>query len=225
MAQFKRLEVYNQLQRTPVVPVFYHGDFETAKEILKACYDGGARVFEFTNRGDGAHRVFRKLVEFAKAELPYLILGVGSVVDEATTAIFIQNGANFVVSPIMNPEMAKICNRRKVAWLPGCGSVSEISVAEEFGAEVVKMFPAPGVGGPDFIKAVKGPMPWTNIMPSGGVEAEENNLKQWFSAGAFCVGLGTKAFVQKPDGTFDYNAITNNFKYALDFAKQFRQAN
>ena len=167
MAQFSRIEVAIQAKEIGIVPVFYHSDLEVAKQVVKACYDGGARIFEFVNRGDFAHEIFGELIKYASKELPGMILGVGSVVEEATTALYLQLGANFIVSPILNDKMAKICNRRKVSWMPGCGSLTEISYAEELGAEIVKIFPATQVGGPDFIKAVKGPMKFTNIMPTG----------------------------------------------------------
>ena len=121
-------------------------------------------------------------------------MGAGSVVDPATAALYIQNGAGFIVSPILNEDMARICNRRKILWIPGCGSVSEISKSEELGAEVVKIFPAREVGGPSFVKNIRGPMPWVQIMPTGGVEPVYENLFQWFSAGVWCVGMGSKLF-------------------------------
>lgn len=196
MARFSRIEVVLQMEETGVVPVFYHPDIIVCKEIMLACYKAGIRVFEFTNRGDLAHEVFRDLNLFAIESTPEMILGIGSVVDAGTSSLYIQLGANFVVSPVLNNEMAKVCNRRKVGWMPGCGSVTEISYAEELGAEVVKIFPASQVGGPSFIKAVKGPFPWTNIMPTGGVTTEEENLKEWFDSGATCVGIGSNLFTE-----------------------------
>ncbi|MEM7655567.1 MAG: bifunctional 4-hydroxy-2-oxoglutarate aldolase/2-dehydro-3-deoxy-phosphogluconate aldolase [Bacteroidota bacterium] len=192
MAQFTRIEVAQALANSGVVPIFYHPDLEVCKQVLKACYDGGLRVMEFTNRGDFAHEVFGQLNQYAARELPGMILGVGSIVEPGTTSLFLQLGANFIVSPVLNPEMAKVCNRRKVLWSPGCGSLSEISQAEELGAEIVKIFPASQVGGPGFIKAVKGPCPWTSIMPTGGVSPTKENLTTWFEAGATCVGMGSK---------------------------------
>ena len=162
MARFTRIEVVLKMKETGIVPVFYHKDLEVGKKVLRACYDGGVRVFEFTNRGDYAHEIFAELNKYAASEMPELILGVGSIVDAGTTSLYLQLGANFIVSPILNPEMAKVCNRRKVAWSPGCGSVTEISQAEELGAEVVKIFPGSQVGGPSFVKGVKGPFPWTS---------------------------------------------------------------
>lgn len=222
MARFTRIEVALKAKETGIVPVFYHQDIDTCKNILKACYEGGVRIFEFTNRGDFAHEVFAELNKYAAKELPEMILGIGSVVDAPTASLYIQLGANFIVAPSLNPEVAKVCNRRKISWMPGCGSVSEISFAEELGAEVVKIFPATQVGGPDFIKAVKGPMPWTNIMPTGGVNATEDSLKEWISAGAYCVGLGSQLFTKDQQDNFNYTEIKETVKKSIDYIKTLR---
>ncbi|SHG25479.1 bifunctional 4-hydroxy-2-oxoglutarate aldolase/2-dehydro-3-deoxy-phosphogluconate aldolase [Chryseobacterium vrystaatense] len=224
MAGFTRIEVALKVKETGIVPVFYHADAEIGKNILKACYDGGARVFEFTNRGDFAHEVFAELVKYSAKELPEMILGVGSVVDAGTASLYIQNGTNFIVAPVLNPEVAKVCNRRKISWMPGCGSVSEISYAEELGAEIVKIFPATQVGGPEFIKAVKGPMPWSNIMPTGGVLPTKENLSQWISAGAYCVGLGSQLFVKNENGEYDYKKITETVANSIQIINELRQS-
>lgn len=222
MARFTRIEVALKAKETGVVPVFYHADAEIGKKILKACYDGGARVFEFTNRGEYAHEVFTELTKYAAKDLPEMILGIGSVVDAATASLYIQCGTNFIVSPLLNADIAKVCNRRKISWMPGCGSVSEISYAEELGAEIIKIFPASQVGGPEFIKAVKGPMPWSNIMPTGGVLPSRENLTEWISAGAYCVGLGSQLFVKNDDGTYDYGKITEVVKSSIELIKELR---
>ncbi|MCV9389409.1 bifunctional 4-hydroxy-2-oxoglutarate aldolase/2-dehydro-3-deoxy-phosphogluconate aldolase [Reichenbachiella ulvae] len=223
MARFTRIEVALKMKETGVVPVFYHKDLEVCKEILKACYAGGARVFEFTNRGDYAHEVFGELNKFAAKETPEMILGIGSVIDAGTTSLYIQLGANFVVSPILNADMAKVCNRRKIAWSPGCGSLTEISYAEELGAEVVKIFPGSQVGGPSFVAAVKGPFSWSSIMPTGGVEPTEENMKGWFDAGVHCVGMGSKLFLKDSNGNFDYAGIETKVKETLAIAKKLRK--
>ena len=175
-----------------MMPLFYYPDPETAFAVMKACYAGGVRLMEYTNRGDFAHEIFAELNKFTAREMPDMILGVGSVVDAGTASLYIQLGSNFIVSPTLVPEMAKVCNRRKILWGPGCATLSEISLAEELGAEIVKIFPAPSLGGPDFIKAVKGPCPWTSIMPTGGVSPTRENLSEWFGAGAACVGMGSQ---------------------------------
>lgn len=211
------------MRRQGVIPVFYHPDAELCKEILRASYVAGIRVFEFTNRGDSAHEVFGTLNKWATTELPELMLGVGSVVDAPTAALYIQLGAAFVVSPLLNEEMAPVCNRRKILWAPGCGSLSEIGRAEELGAEIVKIFPGSSVGGPEFVKAVKGPCPWSSIMPTGGVEPTEESLKAWFNAGVTCVGMGSNLFPKKLIETKDWKAITdtiNNIRAIIASVRQ-----
>ncbi len=222
MAKYTRIETVLQMQENGIVPVFYHRDIEVCKQVLKACYDGGLRTFEFTNRGDYAHEVFSALNKYAKAELEGMIMGVGSVLDAATSALYLQLGADFIVSPVVSEEMAKVCNRRKAGWMPGCGSVTEIAYALELGAEVVKIFPGAQVGGPAFVKAVKGPLPWASIMPTGGVSPTEENLKTWFDAGVHCVGIGSKLFVKNAEGNYDYQSITKTVSEALDTVKSIR---
>lgn len=212
MAKYTRIEVFQKMKETGVVPVFYHADIDTAKKVLKACYDGGIRTFEWVNRGDFAHEVFSELNKYALQELPGMMLGAGSVVDEATAALYIQAGANFIVSPLLNENMARICNRRKILWAPGCGSVSEIGKAEELGAELVKIFPASEVGGASFVKGVKGPCPWTNIMPTGGVDTTRENLENWFKAGVTCVGMGSKLFPKDIIEKGDFDVLTQKVK-------------
>lgn len=220
MARFTRIEVALKMKETGIVPVFYHKDVEVCKEVLKACYDGGVRVFEFTNRGDYAHEVFAALNKFAEKETPEMILGVGSIVEAGTTSLYIQLGANFIVSPVLNPEMAKVCNRRKISWSPGCGSVTEISYAEELGSEVVKIFPGSQVGGPSFVKGVKGPFPWCSIMPTGGVEPTEENLSKWFEAGVHCVGMGSQLITKEILQNKDYAALQASVSQAVALAKR-----
>jgi 2-dehydro-3-deoxyphosphogluconate aldolase/(4S)-4-hydroxy-2-oxoglutarate aldolase len=223
MARYTRVDVILRIREAGIVPIFYHKDPEVCRNVIKSCFEGGMKVFEFTNRGDFAHELFSELNKWAEKEIPGLIMGVGSVVDAGTASLYIQLGANFIVSPLLNPEMAKVCNRRKVLWIPGCGSMSEISYAEELGAETVKMFPGLSVGGPDFIKAVKGPCPWTSIMPTGGVEPTVENLRDWFEAGATCVGIGsnliTKEFIQKKD----WEGLTKRITSSLKIAKMFQK--
>lgn len=203
------------MAETGMVPVFYHADLEVAKQVVKACYLGGVRAFEFTNRGDFAHEIFGELNKWAAKECPEMILGIGSIVDAGTASLFLQLGASFVVGPLLNPDIFKVCNRRQVAYIPGCGSVSEIGYAQELGAEVVKVFPAGNVGGPSFVKNVKAPMPWTNIMVTGGVEPTEENLTKWFDAGVTCVGMGSNLFPKDVLAAKDWGKITQMCKDAL----------
>ena len=222
MSKFSRIEVVIKMKETGVIPVFYHNDVEICKQVLSACYKGGARVFEFTNRGDFAHEVFGELSKYVRTELPEMAIGIGSVIDGPTTALYLQLGADFIVSPILNADMAKVCNRRKVLWSPGCGTLSEISYAEELGAEVVKIFPGEQVGGPEFVSAVKGPCPWSSIMPTGGVEPTEENLSKWFKAGVHCVGMGSKLISKQVIADGAYGDLTSKVKNAIEIVKKIR---
>ncbi len=223
MSKYTRIEVFQTMQKTGVVPVFYHTDLEVCKAVVKACFDGGIRVFEFVNRGDFAHELFSELNKYALHELPGMMLGAGSIVEEATAALYIQAGANFIVSPLLNENMARICNRRKILWSPGCGTISEIGKAEELGAELVKVFPASEVGGPSFIKAVKAPCPWTNIMPTGGVTTEKENLQKWFDAGVTCVGMGSNLFPKTIMEAKNWEALKNNVKALMSTIQSVRK--
>ena len=222
MARFTRIEVAIKMKETGMIPVFYHKDAEVCKNVVKACYDGGIRVFEFTNRGDFAHEVFNEINKWAIKACPEMIMGVGSVIDQGTASLYIQIGTNFIVSPLIDEDMAKVCNRRKIAWSPGCGSVTEINRAHELGAEVVKIFPGSSVGGPDFVSGVKGPMPWASIMPTGGVSPDEANLKGWFKAGVHCVGMGSQLFPKDVIEAGNYQAITDKCSEALAIIRKLR---
>ena len=217
MARFTRIQVCQKMLETGMVPVFYNNNLEISKQVVKACYNGGVRVFEFTNRGDFAHEIFGELNKWATSECPDMILGIGSIVDAGTASLYLQLGANFVVGPLLNPDIFKVCNRRQVAYIPGCGSVSEIGYAQELGAEIVKVFPAGNVGGPSFVKNVKAPMPWSNIMVTGGVEPNEENLSKWFDAGVACVGMGSNLFPKEAIAAKEWDKITqlcnDAFKY------------
>jgi len=215
MARFTRIEVTLKMKETGIIPVFYHSDIELCKKVVKACYEGGIRVFEFTNRGDFATLVFSELNQWAIRECPELILGVGSVVDGPTAAMYIALGTNFIVSPLIDEDTARICNKRKISWSPGCGTVTEIGRAHELGCEVVKIFPGSSVGGPEFVAAVKGPMPYASIMPTGGVTPDEENLTQWFKAGVHCVGMGSQLFPKEVLKNGDFAVITETCRKCL----------
>ncbi len=223
MARYSRLEVLNAMIELGLVPVFYHPDLEVARQIVLACQAGGAHIVEFTNRGDFAFQVFSALSQdLAKAE-PDVILGVGSVIDAPTAAMYIAAGANFIVGPVLNAEVARLCNRRKIAYVPGCGSASEISQAEELGVEIVKIFPGEAVGGPGFVKAVLGPCPWTRIMPTGGVDATEESIRAWFKVGVACVGMGSNLITKERVAAGDFEAISQKVAQVLAWIKATRR--
>lgn len=210
------------MQETGMVPVFYSNDLEVAKNVVKACYAGGVRAFEFTNRGEFAHEVFGELVKYAAKECPEMIMGIGSIVDAPTAALYIQLGANFIVGPLFNPEIAKVANRRLVAYAPGCGTVSEVGFAQEAGCDLCKVFPGDVVG-PGFVKGLKAPMPWSNLMVTGGVKPEEANLKGWFDAGVTCVGMGSNLFPADMIKAANWNGITALCADALEIIKRVRK--
>lgn len=218
----KRLDVALKMREVGAIPLYYNPDIEICKEVISACYRGGMTIFEFTNRGEFAHEIFAELVKWARTELPDLVLGVGTVVEPGTCSIYMQLGAKFIVSPLMNEEMAPVCNRRKVLWVPGCATASEINKAEELGAEVVKLFPGPTVGGAKFLKAYLGPCPWSNIMPSGGVSPDEENLTEWFGSGAFCVGMGSQMITKEIIKNKDYAQLENLARKTIGIIRKLR---
>ena len=221
MAHYSRLKVLTTMIDIGMIPVFYHPDPIVTVNIINACLDGGARCFEFTNRGDRAHEVFGEVIHQLSSD-NRLILGTGSVIEAGTAALYIQLGSNFIVGPNLNPDVARLCNRRKVAYSPGCGSVTEISQAEELGVEICKIFPGSSVGGPDFVKDLLGPLPWTRIMPTGGVDATEESVTQWIKAGVACVGMGSKLFPKDVIAAGEYSKITEKVKAVLGWVKAAR---
>lgn len=221
MAKYTRLEVVAAMEETGMVPLFYHPDIDLGKKVMKACYDGGARLMEFTARGDFAFEVFLELNRYAVKELPGMIMGVGSITDAGAASMFMQMGANFIVTPSLREDIALVCNRRKVMWSPGCGTLTEINRAEELGCEIIKLFPG-STYGPGFVKAIKGPQPWTSVMPTGGVSTEESNLKAWFEAGVTCVGMGSKLISKEVLANKDFNGLRKNVAETLQLIKTIR---
>ncbi len=221
MAQFSRIEVAMAMRESGMVPLFYHPDVELGKKVLKACFDGGARLMEFTARGDFAFEVFSELNKYALKTLPGMMMGVGSVTDGGAASMFLQMGANFIVTPSLREDIAIVCNRRKVLWSAGCGSLTEINRAEELGCEIVKLFPGDTYG-PAFVKAIRGPQPWTSIMPTGGVSTDEANLKAWFDAGVICVGMGSQLISKEILSQKDFGALEHRVASGLATIRKLR---
>lgn len=223
MAQFDRITVYNVMMEDGLVPLFYNKDIEKTKKVTGALVRGGSRLLEFTNRGDFAIDVFDELIKFSIKEYPDLIMGVGSVIDAPTAALYIARGANFIVGPSFDKETALLCNKRKVAYIPGAATANEISLAEEYGAEIVKIFPGSTIGGPSFVKNILGPMPWLKLMPTGGVTAEESNIRAWFEAGVACIGMGSKLVSKKWVSEEKYDEISALTSEILKIIKNIRK--
>lgn len=221
MARFTRIEVAKAMQHTGLVPLFFCDDVEKSKKVIKACYDGGARLLEFTARGDFAHEIFSELSKYAAIEIPQMIMGVGSVTDAAQASLYMSLGANFVVTPVLREDIALVCNRRKVLWSAGCGSLQEIARAEELGCEIVKLFPG-GTYGPSFVKAIRGPQPWTSIMPTGGVSPDKENLKTWFDAGVTCVGMGSKLISKEIIRNEEYAKLQQLVEKTINIIQELR---
>ena len=217
-----RLSVLTALEAKGVAPVFYHADPEVCLEVIRACARGGAPVVEFTNRGDFACDLFGEISRELVRTNPDVVLGIGSVVDAGTASLYINRAARFVVSPCLVPEVARVCNRRMVAYFPGCGSVTDIGEAQELGCEIVKLFPGSSVGGADFVKAVLGPMPWTKIMPTGGVDPDPASIAKWFGAGIVAAGMGSKLITDAAVKARDWAAIEAQVRATVDAIAAFR---
>lgn len=217
-----RMAVLTAMLDQGVIPVFYHPDVEVCTRVIQACANGGAKCVEFTNRGEFAAHVFYEVTRHFSTTDPSVIMGVGSIVDAPTAGIYIANGARFVVGPVLNADVAKVCNRRKIPYSPGCGSATEISQAEELGCEIVKIFPAPSVGGPDFVKALLGPCPWSRIMPTGGVDATEESLRKWYDAGVACVGMGANLITKELLAKQDYAGLEAKVRTTVALIKKIR---
>ncbi|MBR6883923.1 MAG: bifunctional 4-hydroxy-2-oxoglutarate aldolase/2-dehydro-3-deoxy-phosphogluconate aldolase [Bacteroidales bacterium] len=208
MAKFKKFDTIGIIRSTGIVPVFYNADVELTKKVVKACYDGGIRAFEFTNRGDGAHRVFKEVIGFVRTECPEMAFGAGTILDAPTAALYLQLGADFLVSPCVVDEVIPLANRRGVPYSPGCGTVTEIVHAMERGCDLVKVFPAGTVGGPAFVKNILAPLPWAMVMCTGAVEPTEENLTAWKKSGVTAVGMGSKLFPKEVLKAGDWAAVS-----------------
>ena len=218
-----RLSVLTALQTQGVAPVFYHSDPEVCLNVIRACARGGAKAVEFTNRGDFACDLFGEINRELIRTDPDVVLGIGSIIDVGTAAQFLNRGARFVVSPCLVPDVARVCNRRMVAYFPGCGSVRDIGEAQELGCEIIKLFPGASVGGPDFVKAVLGPMPWTKIMPTGGVDPTEDSVKAWFGAGIVAAGMGSKLITQDLLDAGDWAGIETKVRETVQLIEKYRK--
>jgi 2-dehydro-3-deoxyphosphogluconate aldolase/(4S)-4-hydroxy-2-oxoglutarate aldolase len=222
MPRFPRHRVLESILSVGLIPVFYNGDIEVARQIVRACHEGGARVVEFTNRGARAHTVFRELAQWCERELPECILGAGTISDPETAALYINEGADYIVGPMLNPEVARLCNRRRVLYIPGCQTPTEISEAEELGADIIKLFPA-SVLTPRFVRALHGPMPHSLIMPSGGVRNTREEVTEWIRAGAAALNMGSDLIRRDLVEKRDFDEITAGVRRCLGWIAEARE--
>jgi len=212
--------ILKAMQTTGLVPVFNHPDIEVAKGVLDACYEGGVRVFEFTDRSANASNIFGQLKEYA-ARYEDLSLGIGTVFTLEKTKTFLDLGAEFIVSPAMIPEMGEYCREQNTIWIPGCGSVTEIFHAQQLGAKLVKIFPG-NVLGPGFVKSAKAVFPDLAFMPTGGVTPTEENLKSWYDAGVLCVGMGSKLISKELLENHKFIELEDNVRTILSTIQRIR---
>lgn len=224
MPRFDRLTVWNRMLDTGLAPLFYHPEASVAEDVAAACAQGGAELLEFTDRGDRARDVFHELVPYVRNEIPSMAVGAGSITDARTAALYLASGADFIVCPTLEPEVMELCNRRGVACVPGCSTPSEVMRARGLGAEIVKVFPARALGGPTFIKSLKGPLPGVRLMPTGGVKATRDDVTGWIEAGADCLGMGSALVPDDALERGDYDSIEQNVRSVLDFIQEARQA-
>lgn len=194
------------IQDYPVIPVYYNEDEQTCIEVLKATYAGGIRVFEFTNRGGKAAENFKALLAYRNEHFADMQLGIGTIKTVAQAEAYIQSGADFIVSPIVRADLAAVCAANDILWIPGCMTPTEINLAEELGAPLVKLFPGDtlGIG---FLKAIKPLFPNLKFMPTGGVDVNKENIDNWLNAGVTALGFGSKLFMQ-PEQASDYSWLT-----------------
>lgn len=206
------------IAKYPAIPVYYNDDKDTCIEVLKACYEGGIRVFEFVNRGKKAKQNFAALLHYKKTYFPDLALGIGTIKTAQQAKEFVELGAEFVVSPIIVPDIAKETLAKGILWIPGCMTPTEIALAEQLKAPLVKLFPGDTLG-PQFLKVIKPLFPNMRFMPTGGVDVEKTNLHTWFAAGVFSVGLGSKLFTAPKDAN-NYDWLVDRVKLLMEWVKR-----
>ncbi len=218
--KFTKEQLYAKLSEVPIMPLFNHPDLAVSKAVVKACYDGGIKVFEYTNRGEGAALIFAELVKYIRQELPDMAIGIGTVFSAEEAEYFVSLDTDFIVQPCLNPAVGEVCHKHKIAWMPGVMTITEIYQAQQLGADIIKIFPA-NVLGTAFIKALKAPMPHAKVMVTGGVEPNEQNLKGWFSAGVTAVGMGSQLFPKDVLTSGNFEQITKVVKGCVGMVNRF----
>lgn len=217
---FSKEEIIEVMKGTGIVPLFTHDNAEDAQQVVEAAYRGGVRAFEFTNRRANSFEIFSHLIRERK-KFPDLMLGIGTVMDAKTTKMFIDAGADFIISPIMKTEMAEVCHAHNKAWIPGCATLTEIVTARDHGAAVIKVFPG-SVLGPGFVSSIMPVVPDLKLMITGGVEPTQENLSAWFNAGAMCVGMGSQLFTKDILQHRNWDVLSQKVKHAMELVAGIR---
>jgi 2-dehydro-3-deoxyphosphogluconate aldolase/(4S)-4-hydroxy-2-oxoglutarate aldolase len=206
-----------RMDQAGIMPIFFNSDEKVCLNLLEAAYEGGIRVIEMVNRGKEAPVIFPAIRKLAD-QLPGLSLGIGTIYHPWEAEIFIDKGAEFIVAPVMNPKLGEYCQKADLPWIPGCGSVTEVFFAQELGAELVKIYPA-NVLTTEFVKAVHAVIPTVEIIPTGGVEPNEESIKSWFDAGVLCLGMGSQLFKKELIAKGAFPQITEVIREALAIIK------
>jgi 2-dehydro-3-deoxyphosphogluconate aldolase / (4S)-4-hydroxy-2-oxoglutarate aldolase len=210
----KRTEIVNIITTQGLLPLYFHTDEMVSVDVLKALYSAGCRVVEYTNRGKEALDNFRKLRSVCDNELKNMQLGAGTIKDANAAEKFIDAGADFLISPGLVEDVFDVAYSNKILWIPGCMTATEIIKAEQFGIQLIKLFPG-NILGPSYVSAIKDIFPDLLFMPTGGVELEKQNLQNWFDAGVCAVGLGSKLISKSLLENKEYKKITSLTKEAL----------
>jgi 2-dehydro-3-deoxyphosphogluconate aldolase/(4S)-4-hydroxy-2-oxoglutarate aldolase len=218
---FSNEAIQDGMRASGMIPVFYNANVDVAKGVVDAAYQGGVRVFEFTNRGENAYQVFTQLLKHAE-QYSDLMLGIGTVMNAAVTRQYLDAGAHFIVSPILKAEMADVCNEDGKLWIPGCATLTEIVTAKDLGAKVIKIFPG-SVLGPGFVSSIMPVVPGLQLMPTGGVEPTEANLGAWFKAGVICVGMGSQLFTKDIIENRSWDQLSERVAEALSIVEKVRK--
>lgn len=206
--------IISLIKKQGVIPLFYHDDAQESISVVNALYNAGIRIVEYTNRGSKAIDNFKALLQTRDKQWQDLLLGAGTIKTTEAANGFINAGADFIICPCVIPEVAKAVHEKNLLWIPGCITSTEITIAEQHGAKLIKIFPGSLLGA-SYIKALKEIFPDLLFMPTGGVDISEENFSEWFNAGVSAVGLGSKLISKEVLEKKDYKAIEQAAAKAL----------
>ena len=218
----KKSELLQLIPQQGILPLYFYKDTEVSIQVLKALYNAGIRTVEYTNRGEAALKNFKEMRKVCDTELTGMYLGVGTIKEADAANAFIDAGADYMISPGLIKQVAKVADKNDMLWVPGCMTPSEIIKAENMGAKMVKLFPG-NILGPAFLSAIKELFPNLLFMPTGGVDLNKENIAGWFKAGVCAVGMGSKLISKELLEQKDYGKIEELTKEAMSIIKSVRQ--